>query len=188
MNIASLLKSAGPDKLEELVLYIAKMSEKDPRFLSTKLNKLVWAADFSAFCETGRTITGAPYQRGDHGPIPRAMLIVLQRLVKEKRLKLEVISMGGMSGKRPVALEQANTSAFSQQDLARVGKVVAENFGKTGTKMSADTHKYLAWKVAKNGEEIPFPAWLVYKPLPSEEHERIGREIDAELAADEPVF
>jgi hypothetical protein len=93
----------APDKLEEIVLYIAEMSENDSKFASTKLNKLVWKADFTAFCETGRTITGASYQKEKFGPVPRAMPIVLGRLVDEKRIEMKSVEMETKVGKRPVA-------------------------------------------------------------------------------------
>ena len=48
-------------KLKELVLYIAQKSEDDPSFGATKLNKILFAADFYFFGQTGRSITGASY-------------------------------------------------------------------------------------------------------------------------------
>lgn len=181
MNINQIF---GPDKLEELVLHISAMSEKDSHFASTKLNKLVWAADFKAFCQTGRTITGAPYQKEKYGPVPRAMPIVLRRLKKEGRLDLKAVKMGDKMGVRPVAKPGAriDSSAFSQQDLRVVDKVIAENFGKTGTAMSIDTHKRLAHKVAENGETIPFAAWLVSARQPTEHQKRHGQALAAKYA------
>jgi len=173
-----------PDKLEELVLHISAMSEHDGRFGSTKLNKLVWAADFQAFCETGRTITGASYQKGQYGPIPRAMPIVLNRLKEEGRLALKSVKMGTKSGIRPIANPgiRPDLTAFSQRDLGTVDKVIAENFGKTGTAMSTDTHKRLAYKVAKNGETIPFAAWLISARRPTEQQKKHGQTLAAKNA------
>lgn len=170
------------DKLEELVLHIAAMSENDSRFLSTKLNKLVWAADFKAFCETGRTITGAPYQKGPFGPIPRAMPIILERLKEEGRIELEEIKIGSNIGVRPIAKARPDLTAFSQRDLGSVDKVIAENFVKTGTEMSDHTHAYLAYKVAENGETIPFAAWLVRAREPNEKEKQHGLALAAKQA------
>jgi hypothetical protein len=164
------------DKLEELVLHISVMSEKDGRFGSTKLNKLIWTADFKAFCQTGRTITGATYQKEKYGPVPKAMPIVLERLKTEGRLSLKPTRFGFWTGARPVAEAGArpDLTAFSQQELATVDKVIAESFGKTGTDMSTESHKLLAYKVAKIGETIPFPAWLISARKPTENQKRHG--------------
>ena len=57
-------------KLKELVLYIAQKSEDDPSFGATKLNKILFAADFYFFGQTGRSITGASYVHRGKGPVP----------------------------------------------------------------------------------------------------------------------
>ena len=164
------------DKLEELVLHVAVMSEKDARFGSTKLNKLIWTADFKAFCQTGRTITGATYQKEKYGPVPKAMPIVLERLQTEGRLCVKPTRIGFWTAARPVAIpgSKPDLTAFSQQELATVDKVIAESFGKTGTDMSTESHKHLAYKVAKIGDTIPFAAWLVSAREPTEKEKRHG--------------
>ena len=49
-------------KFCELVLYIAKRSEDDPRFCAVKLNKIMYYSDFGAYRRLGQSITGANYQ------------------------------------------------------------------------------------------------------------------------------
>jgi Protein of unknown function (DUF4065) len=179
MNISIDLSNIGPDKLEELVLHIAKMSENDPRFMSTKLNKLVWAADFAAFCETGRTITGATYQREKYGPVPKAMPIVLNTLKAKQRIELRPVQITATAtGARPVAKATADLSAFSQNELATVDKVIAENFRKTGTDLSRETHRKVVWSVSENGDSIPFSAWFISTRAPSPSEKRSGMALE----------
>lgn len=163
MKINLALSKATPDKLEEFVLYIIQSSDEDKKFASTKLNKLVWLADFQAFCETGSTISGASYKKEKHGPVPRAMPIILERLTREGRVKPKKIQMGSYPGTTYTALQKANLSAFSPDQIAIAGKVIAENFRKDGSTMSNESHKHIAYKVAKMGETIPMSAWLVKK-------------------------
>ena len=170
------------DKLAELVVHISEMSAKDPLFASTKLNELVWASDFQAFCDTGRTITGASYQREKFGPVPRAMLIVLSALQKEKRLSIQSVTVGSKTANRPVATTSANLTPFSYREISIVGKVVAENFGKTGTKMSQETHERLAWKVLDDGKTIPFYSWLVISRKPNHKEKTRAVQLEKELA------
>jgi hypothetical protein len=44
------VREVGMDdrKMKELILYLASKSEDDPRFSSTKLNKLLFYCDFEA--------------------------------------------------------------------------------------------------------------------------------------------
>ena len=48
-------------KLGELIVYIVENSLGDPYFGKTKLNKILFAADFEAYRQRGRSITGADY-------------------------------------------------------------------------------------------------------------------------------
>lgn len=155
------LSKIGPDKLEELVLYVIELSDRDNRFASTKLNKLVFRADLEAFCRTGRTISGATYQKEKFGPVPRAMPIILDRLKRENRIDVEEIVINSKPAVRQRAKASPDLSAFSPRDLEIISKVVAENFGKSGTKMSNETHTRLAYSAFKIGETIPFAAWLI---------------------------
>ena len=68
------------EKFKELVLYIARKSECDPRFGATKLNKLLFFSDFLAFKRLGSPITGQTYFKLDHGPAPRRMLPLKERM------------------------------------------------------------------------------------------------------------
>lgn len=61
-------------KRRELILYLASRSEEDPRFSSTKLNKLLFYCDFTAYRQLGQSITGHGYQKLQFGPAPKAML------------------------------------------------------------------------------------------------------------------
>jgi hypothetical protein len=154
------------------------MSERDAQFFSTKLHKLVWAADFASFCETGSTISGARYQREKFGPVPKAMPIILDRLKDEKRIEFRKVTVGTKEGFRPVALDAADLSRFSQRQLMIVDKVIAENFGKTGKQLSDESHDKLAWKVLENGDLIPFAAWFVTSRHPTPSERQVGLELE----------
>ena len=67
-------------KLQELILYIARRSEDDRHFGANKLNKLLFYSDFLAYAKTGRSFTGAPYERLEHGPAPRGLAAALEEL------------------------------------------------------------------------------------------------------------
>ena len=179
MNISTIFS----DKLEELVLYLVRASDNDPGLMSTKLNKLVWACDFAAFCNTGRTITGASYQREKYGPVPKAMPIILERLEREGRIELQPVKVGRNDGVRYKALKAADVSSFSPETLATVLKVITENFHKTGTAMSKELHNRLMWKVSKNGDPMPFAGWFVSERKPTEAEKRTGIRLEGSAKA-----
>src|SRR5215467_9574991 len=74
MRIKSSNIQPNDEKFKELILYIASHSEDDPAFGATKLNKLLFFADFITYLRLGHPITGQEYQRLENGPAPRRML------------------------------------------------------------------------------------------------------------------
>ena len=47
----------GEVRLLELILYVAEKCQDDPKFGATKLNKILWWADFLAYAQHGTPIT-----------------------------------------------------------------------------------------------------------------------------------
>ena len=77
------------EKLAELMLYISMKSESDETFGATKLNKLLFYADFIAYLKLKKPITGAEYQCIERGPAPRSLLPIRRKLVNPKMLQLD---------------------------------------------------------------------------------------------------
>src|ERR1039457_718351 len=70
-------------KLTELVLYVARLSEDDPNFGATKLNRVLAQIDFGYFREYGVPVTGQEYQHLNRGPGPRRLKPVRERLEEQ---------------------------------------------------------------------------------------------------------
>src|SRR5262245_61954489 len=92
-------------KLEELIVFFAHESAGDTFFGSTKLNKLLFIADFLAYGYLGKSITGTTYIHQDHGPTPapRQFMQARENLINQDRLEIvEELTYTGLR-KRPVA-------------------------------------------------------------------------------------
>lgn len=70
-------------KFSELLLYVSRLAESDPRCGATKLNKILFYADFSAYRALGRSISGQTYRKLQHGPAPWGVLREIERLSAE---------------------------------------------------------------------------------------------------------
>jgi len=112
-------------KFEELVLYFAENSADDPLFGATKLNKLLFFADFLAFAELGHSITGASYQALPNGPAPKELLRVERELLAEGSLKIDERSHFRYKQKRPVALRAPNLDVFEEEERAHLAEFAA---------------------------------------------------------------
>ncbi len=60
-----------PAKFNELIVYIAKRLGPEAALGRVKLAKLLMRSDFGAFARFGRSITGATYEKWEHGHLPK---------------------------------------------------------------------------------------------------------------------
>src|ERR1041384_212988 len=95
-------------KFRELVLYIADRCQDDPRFGATKLNKILFYADFLHYGESGTPLTGATYRKLEHGPAPKQLLPTQTKLVSDGSAALSKRERYGYVQKRIVALRDAD--------------------------------------------------------------------------------
>jgi len=59
----------NPAKFKELILMLAERSASDSRMSRVKLNKLLYLVDFESYRLLGRSMAGATYIKGKHGPM-----------------------------------------------------------------------------------------------------------------------
>lgn len=168
-------------KLAELIVYISRASAGDPRFGSTKLNKLLYFSDFLAYGKFGEPITGATYRHLKNGPAPRDLEEIRDGLIASSALYLEERTFNaGRSQKKPVALRDAETSKFSHEQIQLVEDLIRTHWDKTSEEISLASHNYVGWKMTKEGETIPYSTvFLSDAPLTPEEIYR-GQELAAQ--------
>lgn len=153
--------SPNNDKFRELVLFIAQRSEGDPAFGATKLNKLLYYSDFLAYLSFGRPITGHRYQKLPKGPAPRALMPILQAMESGDEIRRVKRQYYDKTQQRVLALREANLDVFSSKEIDLVSKIIHECWGKSGSQMSAISHRFRGWMLAKDGEDIPYEVALV---------------------------
>ena len=172
------------EKLKGLVLYVADRSRDDPYFGATKLNKILYYADFRAYRELGHSITGADYQKLPEGPAPRELMRARQQLLNEGRITIEHRPVFNYIQQRivPVKPIENPESLFSPDELAIVDDVLFSLRGKTGTEVSEMSHAEAGWKLVDYYQSIPYKtAWIAPKgEEPNEEALAIARDALAE--------
>ncbi len=164
-------------KFEELVLYFAQRCVDDPRFGVTKLNKLLFFADFIAYANGGQSITGSEYVALKLGPVPANAQDVRWRMQHEGRIAIETRGWQ----QRIVALKEPDLGHFSPQDIATADHVCNELEKFNATQVSDLSHAFLGWRAAyaeslATGRQvrIPYSTVLVSnEPLDDFERARI---------------
>jgi hypothetical protein len=169
------------EKLAELVLYIADQHETDELFGSVRLAKTLFYADFLYYAKTGNSITGERYIRKQNGPMPEALLSMRDQLAREGALVMKDRLVRGYTQKRPIALRTANLSSFTADEIVMVDYVLAQLHGRSATDVSELSHRFEAWQLAEDGEEIPYQTAYLSERKASAEDWAFAREIAAEL-------
>ncbi len=169
---------AGSDKLRELVLYICAASEGDEAFGSIKLNKLLFYSDFLFYIRHGTAITGQEYQKLPQGPAPRLMLPLLKEMQSKSQIAMAERNYYGLSQKKPLALREANLNLFTVQEIDTVNQVLRNFKGHTGMEISEQSHNFIGWQLAEEGETIPYSSALLHKRQLSAQEEQWAQELD----------
>lgn len=163
------------DKLQELILYLSMLSENDPNFGATKLNKLLFYADFLAYQKFGTAITGQEYQALPQGPAPKRLKPVIERMKRAGDLKQERRKSGRFEQIRPVPIRTADLSKFSGREVDLVGGVVRRFWKLNAKEISNESHFFLGWQLGVQGETIPYSVILIGNRKPNEAEKRKGR-------------
>jgi hypothetical protein len=160
------------------MLYLAKESESDPHFGATKLNKMLFYADFMFYGIHGRSITGATYQRLDKGPAPRQLLRYRTELVETGRAELVEKTVFNRRQKRLVARGDVDTAQFSGPELDFVRDIIEVFTDHNALQISELSHvDSFGWQVAGDREEIPYEAVFLSSDGPTASDIRLGQEV-----------
>ncbi len=165
------------DKLAELILYIADRHETDELFGSVRLAKTLFYADFLFYAKHGRSITDARYVRMQNGPVPDSLLNTRDRLERKGDLVIKERFVRGYKQKRPIAIREPDLSAFTAEEIAMVDYVLGKLEGQTATAVSELSHRFEAWQLAEDGEEIPYQTVFISERQPSAEDYAFAREL-----------
>jgi hypothetical protein len=168
------------EKFIELMLYFSKRGSEEGLIIgSTKLNKLLFFADFKAYRELGTPITGARYQKLEFGPAPRALLPVRDELVEQGQALFRAGNQEDWNDTLE-PLRDPNLTLFSAEELRVIDEVFVELRPFNATAASDYSHlKSAGWRVMDSREDIPYEsAFTLTDPAPPEAI-ALGRELAA---------
>ena len=147
----------GDQRLGEMILYVAERCEEDPTFGATKLNKILWRADFLAYARHNEPITGAEYRKAPQGPVPVRLVQVRNALLKDAAVTIQERRYYSKVQLRVIPLRKANRDLFTDRQLDVVDELIDEFWGQLAIKVSEDSHGK-AWEGREMGQSIPYQA------------------------------
>lgn len=146
-------------KFKELMLYAAEKCAGDNFFGATKLNKILFFADFLSYGMTGTPMTGATYVRRQNGPVPNELVPTREELVNNEEAVVIKKQIFNKTQHRLVAMRSPNRHAFKPEEIDLIDDVIKFLAPMSASQASEVSHnRSYAWEVAKEGEIIPYPA------------------------------
>jgi putative zinc finger/helix-turn-helix YgiT family protein len=140
-------------KLREMMVFFARA----PKMYETKLNKLLFYADFAHYKAHSVSISGSPYLAFQHGPVPQHYPWIEADLVDGGDISVEeVFFRDGGSGTVLESLREPDLSLFDAEELATLRRVEAELGGDTSRQLSDRSHRERAWTETPTREMIPY--------------------------------
>jgi hypothetical protein len=149
------------DKFEELVIYISEKCTDDPAFGATKLNKILYFADFYAYGESGAPITGATYAKLPRGPAPRQLVPVREKLVSTGDVCMRKATYHGYPQERMIPTREANLDLFTAKEIALVDDIIQKLWGINAADISDYTHRLAGWRIAEDDGDIPYESVFI---------------------------
>jgi uncharacterized phage-associated protein len=151
-------------KFAELLLYVADRLRDDTAGGATKLNKVLYFAEFVHVRRAGRPISGVEFQKLSHGPAPRRLRPVRDALVRSGAAALVVDDRLGFALSRLIPTRPADLSLFSADELVSVHHALAHLDGLTARQASELSHEETGWRLVADGETIPYEAAFAGAP------------------------
>lgn len=93
-------------KFTEMLLYVAGRLLDDRAGGATKLNKVLFFAEFTHFRRHGSPISGCEFLKLQQGPAPRRLLPVRERLVSQEAAEIRVEDFLGRTQHRLAPLRE----------------------------------------------------------------------------------
>lgn len=129
----------------------------------TRLNKLLFYADFSYFKYFGKSISGLQYAAIPKGPVPDNYDLKYTLLFNENILSTELLTINANEVEKFVALEKFKEEYFDESEIQMM-QTVLDHFRYKKTQEIIDiSHKESAWK--DNVKQRELISYLDYAPL-----------------------
>lgn len=140
-------------KFTNMVLFFVN---RIPRLSMTKLNKLMFYADFKYFGLHTISMSGVPYARLDYGPVPDNYKLLYGAIEEAGMIRTEEMGNETMTWEYYVPENQTLVDSFTPKEL-RVLNDTLQRFSKfSANQISKKSHSERGWLENKTGQKISY--------------------------------
>lgn len=152
-DIYSGYKSPNLEKLTEMMVYFSEIMAP----FKTKMNKLLFYADFLMFNRCGFSMSGMRYKAIPLGPVPNNFQSIFEYLSNKGEIDIEYIEFpNGNTGEKFIAKRDRPFKAdlFTKNELEVLEKVAAEFRDKSTDDIIRFSHLEEAWKENEKNKNV----------------------------------
>jgi putative zinc finger/helix-turn-helix YgiT family protein len=139
-------------KLREMMIFFAKLPDMYP----TKLNKLLFYADFLHYKQHATSISGSSYLAFQYGPVPRHYERIKADLIEGEDLAMEEVDFGEFAGERLSAAREPDLSTLSKSEVATLESVARELGALSSKQLAGRSHAEKAFQETLPKEMISY--------------------------------
>ena len=146
--------------LEKMAAMVSYLSTRTSELYKTKLNKLLFYADFTNYYLSGNSISGSRYVHLPYGPVPEGYEHTLETLNHygvvdvSRQNSAELVRSG----------ENSAVDFLTAEECRSLDWVVGTYGGMTASQLTEVSHRERAYKDTRTGEEIAYEyAKFLYK-------------------------
>jgi hypothetical protein len=155
-------------KFEELIVYLARRLGPEAALGRVKLAKLLMHSDFTSYLRTGKSITGATYEKRPFGHFPREQA-GSEFDLRGHRIAIDVVDYYGLKLKEITALDDPDMSEFSEDEIAIIEGAIKRYGHESAVQLTRLAHREPGWALAKEREEIPYNTALLDSERPPDD-------------------
>lgn len=124
--------------------------------LKTKLNKLLFYADFKHFKEYTISLTGAHYVHLQYGPVPQNYEFYFAELVNERKLEIEETEVGQYFGENCISRKEPDMRVFLDSEIKVLAEVKDYFKDFNSSRIRNFSHKERGYNETQLGEAISY--------------------------------
>jgi uncharacterized phage-associated protein len=155
-------------RFDELVVYLATRLGPEAALGRVKLAKLLMHSDFMAYRLLGHSITGATYEKWEHGHLPRELIMTEKDLQAQGTIRIESEDYFGKTLKRITARRDPRMAEFNDDEIEIIESAIHTYGHESATYLSQLSHQEPGWELAEDREVIPYEASLIGTTRPPE--------------------
>lgn len=147
-------------RLKNIMLYLLEHCHD---VWCTKMNKLLFYADFLAYRENGMAISGLSYKAIEHGPVPVRWDVVYSEFPE---IRQELRSIGDFVGSMLTSSNTADMTLFTDAEVKVLERVCEHFHNLSSRELSRISHEEAAWlKHHIKHDNIPFDEAFALKAV-----------------------